>query len=338
MSIKEVARIAGVSIATVSRYLNSPNLVKPATQRRVEEAIQSINYQPNTLAQNFRRGRSRLIVVVIRSIGDVIYEGLTSRMAETARHLGYEILVKEAGSDNLSFEYYRNILTTKQAEGVIVTIPPPSVSSTQQLILEKLPIMFVGNQSEISPLSNQTICDNAADAAKSATEYLIQLGHQFIYCFRYHMRNYIDHSCEQGFVAAMKSADLNHKTVFSIDTQGSNLSRMLRQAIEAPNPATAILCSDDNIAIDLLYFARCQGIHIPDQLSVMGFNNNRHASKSFPSLTTIEQPTNSIAERAVIAVCQRMSNNRSLHLNTETPDTKHQLIIRSSTRPLSHPH
>ena len=142
MSIKKVAEIAGVSIATVSRFFSKPKLLKEDTYKKVERAVNAINYKPSTLAQNFRRGKSGLIVVVVYRIGNPIYENFTHAITATAQTRGYDVLIKESNQTPVTVKYYQDMLNSKQADGLIVMTDLPKTNHQSREILKNLPHTF----------------------------------------------------------------------------------------------------------------------------------------------------------------------------------------------------
>ena len=119
-SINEVALVAGVSIATVSRYINTPDQVAKKTQLKVESAIRQTGYTPNTLAQKLRRGRSRHILVAVPSVGDPFFSAVMRGVRGAARQLGYTVFIRETGHEALSSKEMNAGLDSKQADGIVL--------------------------------------------------------------------------------------------------------------------------------------------------------------------------------------------------------------------------
>lgn len=331
MSIKKVAELAGVSIATVSRSFSHPELLKKETLEKVEQARKTLQYHPNSLAQNFRRGKSNIIVVIIDNIGDPIYERFTQTISKIATPKGYDVLIKETHYQPLSTRYYRDILSSKQADGLIVMIDPPEMNSKTQALFDELPIVFVRN--DIESKTDRHIGLNNFEAAKSATEHLIELGHKTIAYITLDIDNVAYTHRERGFIEAITDSGLEAPHITRLDNRcdiaHSNLDTLLTTT------PTAIFCANDDIAIDVLAYLRTKSIDVPQDISVIGFNNIRYSTKTSPPLTTVEFPLDNIAQYAIENLCAIIDDNapplnpNDSSINTDRFD--HRLVIRSST-------
>ena len=177
VSIKDVAKLAGVSIATVSRTINNKDRVNKETRERVHRAIEKTGFSPNALAQNFRRGRTNFILVVVPSIGDPFFAGIVKGIQSIAQQKGYNVLFSETRMNSAEFT---NMLVSRQADGMILlaTVPPSGVELLSRERHRALPIVIACEaiQPEMKHLPSVHI-DNVA-AAKEATRYLIIPGSQ----------------------------------------------------------------------------------------------------------------------------------------------------------------
>jgi len=329
MSIKKVADIAGVSIATVSRYFNNPNVVKKETLDKVENAIKEINYQPNTLAQNFRRGKSGIIVVVVHNIGDPLYRGLAQTIAKTAELKGYDILIKETNHNHLPLEYYRDMLSSKQVDGLIVMVDLPEMGPESQHALKDLPIILV--KGETLEFPSEDIGFDNYDAAETATNHLILLGHRNIACITQSNESTAYIRRKAGFITAMNKAKLKHQNnIFFITENDGEIKNIINRLWKSRSRPTAIFCLDDDLAIDTIHYAKQLNLHIPKDLSIIGFNNIPYSANTSPPLTTIKQPVAEAAQYSIEVLCSKIEGAVSPE-RREKPHFKHQLIVRSST-------
>lgn len=332
MSIKKVAQMAGVSIATVSRYFSNPKLLKRETLIKVERASNALNYHPNTLAQNFRRGKSGLIVVVVYNIGDPIYDNFTRIITQIAQSKGYDILIKETNHNHLTIDYYRSMLSSKRADGLIVLVDIPKMNKENQLVLERLPIVFIKGEAVKNGCPSQYIGLDNFEAAKTATQHLIDLKHKNIACITTNNKNTSYISRKTGFTFALKKAKLSNEFVFTIDNgthSTNNIDSIVQQLLSIKPKITAIFCTDDDIAIDTLSLLKREKINVPDEISIVGFNNIRYASKTNPPLTTVEQPFSEITQHAINLLCNKIE--KSDHSPSIKTTFQHRLVTRSST-------
>ncbi len=330
MSIKKVAEMAGVSIATVSRYLNNPDMVKPQTLNRVEDAINALNYQPNTLAQNFRRGKSGLIVVVVYNIGDPLYEHFTRTVTQSAKLKNYDVLIKEAGPRNTPLKIYQDMLNSKQVDGMIVMVDLPNSADELTTTLQNLPIVYIKGET-LDNRHDQCIGIDNYQAARTAMEHLLDLGHQNIACLSPSGKNIAHHHRRMGCTRFLEEQNLDASRIFSITKDEHSLEKALDDILHQPSQAiTAIFCTDDDIAIDVLPLLRERKVQVPQDMSIIGFNNIRYASKTFPPLTTIELPLHAVAQHAFEILYNILESDKPSH-PAKRILFSHQLIIRSST-------
>ena len=306
MSIKKVAEIAGVSIATVSRFFSKPNLLKQATYERVKNAVDAVNYKPNTLAQNFRRGKSGLIIVVVYRIGNPIYENFTHAITTTAQAKGYDVLIKESSQAPVTVKYYQDMLNSKQADGLIVMTDMPQTNQKTQEILQQLPIVFIEGANHKDLSSTQYLGLDNYRAALKATNHLISLGHQHIVCISPEAINTAYMQRIKGYSDAIKQANFKTEKVLYACQQPCNLPILLEQVLSTHPATTAIFCVDDDIAIDIMPLCKAAGHKVPNNISIMGFNNIRYASKTSPPLSTVELPLADIAHHAIQLLCNKI--------------------------------
>lgn len=334
MSIKKVAEIANVSIATVSRFFSKPSLLKKETYERVKYAVNAINYKPSTLAQNFRRGKSGLIVVVVYRIGNPIYENFTHAITAIAQSKGYDVLIKESSQTPVTVKYYQDMLNSKQADGLIVMTDLPQINQQSQETLKNLPIVFIEGANHSDQNSTQHLGLDNYQAALKATKHLIALGHKYIACISPEAINTAYMQRIKGYSDALKQTGLGAEKVLYACQHPCNLSILLEQIFATHPSTTAIFCIDDDIAIDILPLCKKNGRDVPSDISIMGFNNIRYASKTTPPLSTVELPLSDIAFHATQLLCNKIDasyESPTLHSDDAPSYPAFQLILRSST-------
>jgi LacI family repressor for deo operon, udp, cdd, tsx, nupC, and nupG len=331
MSIKKVAAMAGVSIATVSRSFSHPELLKKETLEKVERARTALQYYPNSLAQNFRRGKSGVIIVIIENIGDPVYEKFTRTISRIAQSKGYDILIKETNFKTLGIKYYRDILSSKQADGLIVIVDPPKMNNKNQSLFDELPIIFISNNGE-SASYRQIGLDNYA-AAQTAAQHLIDLGHKNMACITLDTENSAYVNREKGFTETLMASNRIAPVVIKIDQKQQSPDDAVNDILTQHPTVTAIFCTNDDIAIDVLAKLKQENVNVPNKISVIGFNNIRYSTKTNPPLTTIEYPLSDIAQCAIKTLCSIIDNTFSVDIDENSNKNLffHQLIVRSST-------
>jgi LacI family repressor for deo operon, udp, cdd, tsx, nupC, and nupG len=335
VSIKDVAKIAGVSIATVSRCVNDPERVREKTRLRVQEAILRTGYSPNTLAQNFRRGKSRVIMVVLPSVGDPFFTGVMRGIRTAASGRGYSLLINETQFNTMNADEIGAMVVSRQADGIalLASIPPFGTQIISANSHRALP-MVIGCETVSADLATypSVHIDNVA-AAREATQYLISQGHRRIAFIYGQEQSLLTKDREYGYRAAMQEAGLPIESGWVLEgklTIEGAISATHRLLKHRPRP-TAIFCANDEMAMGCMHELRRAGLRIPADMSVVGFDDTRYAEIQSPPLTTVRQPAEEIGERVIHRLLREIEQGKSQ--GPEAEIVSHRLIIRQSAAP-----
>lgn len=333
VSIKDVARIAGVSIATVSRCVNTPERVKAKTRKIVQDAIDQTGYSPNTLAQSFRRGKTHLIMVVLPSVGDPFFTGVMRGIRKIATENRYSLLINETQFNTMTADEIGAMVVSRQADGIVLlaSLSPFGTEVLSERNHRALPIV-VGCETISADLESypSVHIDNVA-AATEATGHLIALGHKKIAFMYGQQDSLLTRDRENGYRATMQKAGLSVDDGWVV---AGNLSiegaaAATAKLLDHKQTPTAIFCANDEMAIGCMHAIRKAGLNIPDDISVIGFDDTRYAAVTQPPLTTIRQPAEEIGERVMQRLLNEIEHGRSTLAEPEL--LPHQLIIRDST-------
>ena len=332
ISIKEVAKLAGVSIATVSRCINNPEKVREKTRLKVQEAILRTGYSPNTLAQSFRRGRTNLVMVVLPSVGDPFFAAVMRGIRNVARIKGYSILIEDTQFNTMTADEIGAMVVSRQTDGIILlaSMSPFGTKVLSAKSHRALP-MVIGCETVSPELSRfpSVHIDNVA-AAKEATNFLVSRGHQRIAMIFGQASSLLTKDREFGYRAAMNQAKLPIEDGWVVEG-GMTLDgaiRATRRLLNHGHQPTAIFCANDEMAIGSLHAIKSAGLRIPQDISVMGFDDIRYAEVTDPPLTTISQPAEEIGERVMYRLYREIEQG---HQGDTRPEiVPHKLIIRQS--------
>ena len=324
--------MAGVSIATVSRCINNPEKVTEKTRLKVQKAILETGYSPNTLAQSFRRGRTNLVMVVLPSIGDPFFTDVMRGIRTAAKAKGYSVVIEETQFDTMTADEIGAMLVSKQTDGIILlaSMSPFGTEILSAKSRRRLPIV-IGCETispELAEFPSVHI-DNVA-AAKEATNYLISQGHRHIAMIHGQASSLLTKDREYGYRAAMKQARLTIEEGWVVEGELSieGAIRATRKLLNHQHRPTAIFCANDEMAIGCLHAVKSAGLRVPDDISVMGFDDIRYAEVADPPLTTIGQPAEEIGERVMYRLCREIEDGRN---GETTPEiVPHELIVRQS--------
>ena len=335
VSIKEVAKLAGVSIATVSRCLNSPEKVTAKTREKVEDAIGRTGYHPNTLARSFRRGRTNMVVVVLPSIGTPFFADVMQGIRAAARASGYSILIDETDGNTITADEIGAMVVSKQADGIILlaSLSPFGTEVVSAKDQRTLPIV-IGCETispELTHLPAVHI-DNVA-AAADATNHLIDNGHRRIGMIAGLETSLLTKDRELGYRHAMQDAGLTVEEGWVVDGQLTiaGARKATRGLLGHEHAPTAIFCANDEMAIACMHEIKAAGLDVPADISVIGFDDISYAEIVDPPLTTISQPASEIGERVMYRLVREIEDGRQSGGDADI--VPHELVIRKSVAP-----
>lgn len=322
--LTDVAKKAGVSPTTVSRVINNYGYLSEKTKNKVYQAIQELNYRPNSLARSLQGKQTNLIGVIVPDITNPFFAELVSSIEKELFNKGYKMILCNANYDSRKEQEYLQMLIANQVDGII--------TGTHNLDIEEynkvgLPIIsFDRTLSENVPIVS---CDNYQGGCL-ATEELYQAGCRHIDYFgnpqsianptNQRLKAYEDTIQKFGLKAHV------HAVRFSESPTLKAVS--IRQLLEQ-HTADGIFCSDDLTALLVLQEAQKLNIHVPTQLKVIGFDGTKLNQTYHPELSTIVQPVKEIAELLTELLCKRIENP---DFKTETNQFKLPVkILRSKT-------
>ena len=330
--IRMVAKLAGVSVATVSRSFTSPTKLAPATLEKVKAAATQLNYKPNALAQALRSNRAHAILVIVPDISNNFFSRILEGIEATAKERGLSPLLANSGDDE---EFERNcigMVRARRADGIIQL----GARSIEELLRgeSSRDIPFV-HAVEFSRRSHAPAVgiDNRK-AAQSMTQHMIDLGHRKIGLIGGSASSDITRLRLDGYRQALQDAgiEVNDNWVehgeYSIHAGLSGAKNLLGRAPEL----TAVFCLSDEIAIGAMAAARELGRKLPDDLSIGGFDNIEFGEYTVPPLTTITQPSRRMGRRAMELMLQILDNADDIP--TEPIILDAELVIRDSLAPL----
>jgi len=327
VSMQDIAKIAGVSLSTVSRALADSPRVKLETRTRIQQLADEMGYLPNAIARGLATKRTHNLGVVVMDIVDSFIAELVRTIDKTALDHGYSVNLSNCGADPQRELAAIKILRQQRVDGIIV--PDPHVANTSLSHLEKIgvPVILINNLNY--PYSVGT--DNVA-AAQQAVNHLLDLGHERIAYIGTNRNRDENFQRWVGYKEALEGRGIapDSNLVYEGD---HNWSRTGWQGVERflklPQPPSAVFCYNDLTAIGVIGAVHSAGLSVPNHLSVVGFDNISLAPYLAPPLTTIAQQGNQIAQLAVEMVLNLL-DGKKLPANTILPG---ELVVRGSTAP-----
>ncbi|EBS8366088.1 DNA-binding transcriptional regulator CytR [Salmonella enterica subsp. diarizonae serovar 50:z:-] len=330
-TMKDVALKAKVSTATVSRALMNPDKVSQSTRSRVEQAALEVGYFPQSMGRNVKRNESRTVLVIVPNICDPFFSEIIRGIEVTAAEQGYLVLIGDCAHQNQKEKTFLNLIITKQIDGmVLLSSRLPFDASVEEQ--RNLPPMVMSN--EFAPeLELPTVHIDNLTAAFNAMNYLLDLGHKRIGCIAGPEDMPLCHYRLQGYVQALRRSGIvvDPHYIARGDFTYEAGANALKQLLEQPLPPTAVFCHSDVMALGALSCAKRQGLKVPDDLSIIGFDNIALAEFCDPPLTTVAQPRFDIGREAMLLLLDQMQG-QNVSSGSRLMDC--ELIIRGSTRAL----
>ena len=331
-NISDVAKKAKVSVATVSRYIRTPQKVAKKSALRVEEAIRELNYKPNLLARSFSENRSYTVLVLAPDITSPFLSKLILGIEEVGMDAGYRIILGEGRITDNRLQGYLELADSGLVDGVVQLL-----STDRESLIERQkskPLVLVGEFEDDAPCATVSIDDK--QASKQITNYLISLGHRRIGCLT--GINWLNSTRKRlsGYREAMKDHNIEVDERFILEGRFSPESGVVaaNKFCKLPQQPTAVVCMNDLMAMGLIHGLRRQGLSVPEQVSVVGFDGIDVSRYFYPTLTTIQQPAKELGRKAMELLLEQLANPEANSDFCEAHILPHELVLRESSGPV----
>jgi LacI family transcriptional regulator len=334
-TIRDIARLAGVSVATVSGVLNNKSTVKPALVERVKKAMEALDYHPDQVARSLRVRRTFTVGMVIADVTNPFFTEVIRGVEKEAQSNGYSVILCDASEDPAMERHYLGTLSARRVDGVLLA-PTSSPSAAESRIQKRFPIVLI-DRVPLGYAGAAVITDNFG-AAYEGTRHLISLGHRRIAIItgQLNLSNGLDRL--EGFRKALQEEHLvlPDRYVQLGNFQTESGYRCGLELMQLPEPPTAIFSSNNKMTLGLMRALRELHIPCPEEVSVLGFDDFEWSAYFTPRLTTIAQPTYEMGRQAMHIHLQKLqSSNKNETVADDANETmiklKAELMIRDST-------
>ncbi|MFU8795396.1 MAG: LacI family DNA-binding transcriptional regulator, partial [Dethiobacteria bacterium] len=296
-TIKDIAKRAGVSGATVSRVINNLPNVKPETREKVQKSIDEMQYYPNSLARGMRSKKTNSIGLILADITNPFYAETAKTIIELAGRHDYSIILCNTNNDLNEQHKYIDVLLQRKVDGFIFASVHCKDPSLDPVIASKVPCILYNRRMLQNDHINYVVLDNEL-GAYMAVEHLYNLGHRRIALVRGPNTFSTGRERFNGYLKALKSFGLKYDE--KIVLQGKYSEKQSYDAaiklISSKDRPTAIFASNDLMALSVLEAVISSGLRVPEDIAVVGFDDIEIASHSAIQLTTISQNRNMMAE------------------------------------------
>ena len=337
VSIADIARAAGVSHTTVSRALRESSLISIETRGRIQLLAREMGYIPNAIAQSLQTRQTSTIGLVVTSIADPFWGDVMKGVEEVARAYGFSVILSASHNDPDQEMAIIETFHRRRVDGIIIAASRITGNYKERLDGIRVPVVLINSQTESEAELLHWVSVDDRKGAQLAVEHLLQLGHRSIGYLGLSSRPRSNQQRLLGYQSTLAAVGVPYSDAWVVITPGEEASHeedvaagqtSLPRLLDAG--VTAIFCYNDMTAIGVLIACRRQGVAVPGELSVIGFDDIKMASYVTPPLTTVQQLEVQLG-RLATQVMMDLLNNR--------PGRNHilltTLMLRSSTAPLA---
>lgn len=330
ITIYDVAREAGVSMATVSRVVNGNPNVKPSTRKKVLEAIERLGYRPNAVARGLASKKTTTVGVVIPDISSIFFAELARGIEDIANMYKYNIILCNSDQNKEREIHLINTLLEKQVDGIVFMGGQITADHVEQFKRSPVPIVLSATVDPLLEFPSVNI--DYEQAAYDAVKYLIDNGNKNIGLLAGSLEDPINgYQKYSGYRKALEDAGMSLKEEYIIVgdyTYQSGLEAM-KQYLSLDVKPTAIFAGSDEMALGLIHGAQDHGLKVPEDLEVIGFDNTRLVDMVRPTLTSVVQPMYDIGAVSMRLLTKIMNKEEVDDAVVLLP---HRLEVRNSTK------
>ncbi len=330
VTIHDIARALKIDSSTVSRAINDSPRVSKKTKQKILDKANELGYQRNILASNLRTNKTNTIGVIVPRISRNFFSSVISGIEEEAQEAGYNVIICQSFE---SFEREQKLMETllaNRVDGILISISmqTDSYDHLKKYLNHGSPIVFYDRPCNFENCSSLSVDDYKASF--KATEHLIQNGCKNIVHFSGPQINDLYKNRKQGYIDALKKHGLEFNEAFVLESKLSEKDgiSLAKKVLQLEN-IDGIYSSNDTAAISAMQYLKNQGVNIPKDIAVVGFNNDPISSVIEPGLTTINQPDFEMGKKASALLINQIKNKNTVK-QSEVLDV--ELIIRQSSK------
>lgn len=329
--IKEIAKLTGLSLATVSRVFNNSPLVSPKTRAKVLKAAEKLDYRPNIMAAALRSGKSKIIGVVVPEVNNYFFSGIINGIEKIVSDSGYNIIISQSHESQEKEDAALNSFLTLQVEGILMSISTETsdYSFIQKIIKSKIPIVFFDRVPILDNINSVTLNDHLG--AYLATEHLLNQNCKHLLHIAGDPNVSIFKERKNGFLDAIEkrgAENIEHQSV-SLTTDIKKDQETLKDIFQNNPSIDGIFAFGDEIGLHVLNLLKALEIEVPQKVKLVGFGNANFSSLTQPKISTIDQECTEMGELAAEIL---LKNLQSPDTKIETKVLSPRLVVRESSK------
>ena len=330
ITIKDVAKEAGVSVTIVSRVLNNYGSFSEESKSEVLKAVEKLDYKPDVIARSLRTKKSKAIGVIISDIVTFFFTTIVRGIEDVANQCGYSVILCNSDEDLIKEREYLSALYERGVDGLIISPSPGNDSYLKKLTRGGTPIVLVDRK--IKGLRVPMVMADNESGAYEAVSYLISLGHRRIGIIAGLKGTSTSEDRLAGYERALKEHHLsqNPELIIAGDYRREKAKEAAEEFLRMKNPPTALFVSNEPMASGVLLALRENKVKIPEEMSIIGFDDPVWAPLTNPALTTVSQPSYSIGTLACQSLLKEIKGIGRSKILPEDILLKPKLIVRES--------
>ena len=289
-TIKDVAREAGVSVATVSRTLNQAERVSPEVRERVVLAAESLSYRPNAVARSLRARNTRTLGLVIPNIRNPFFTQMARTIEDAARERGYSLVFGNTDENPKKEAEYLNVLLGKQVDGLIISPARATSPYLENIVRDGVPVVFLDRF--VQGIEVPVVRTDGRRAVDELVEYLVELGHERLAIISGPVETVPGLERRDAFLngAEKRNVPVAEERVEVGDFRRESGAKAMRELLDLNEPPTAVFAANNLMALGALQVLKRTGVRMPDDISFASFDDVSWFELVNPPITAIAQP------------------------------------------------
>ena len=330
-TMKDVARLAGVSVSTVSAVINGTSKVTAERTRKIRDAMEALDYHPDQVARSLKTGSTNVIGMVIPDVTNQFYSEVVLGVEAAARLANYSVILCNSNEDPDQEQRSLSALRARRVDGVLISCCNTS-RSYDRLQRGNWPVVFFDR---IPASVESGLCTDNQAAAYRGTRHLIELGHRAIAIIAGNVGLSPHAGRLEGFRTAMQEVGLPvRKEYLRTGAHCVEVGHSFgKELLQLPVPPTAIFATNNKLLLGLVSAMNEMGVKCPSEVSVVGFDDYAWTQNFYPKLTTVAQPTHELGRKAMEMLLEELRDNGSADATARRPMVvlESELRIRQST-------
>jgi LacI family transcriptional regulator len=335
VTIKDVAREAGVSVGTASQALRDRPTVREATRRRVQSVAKRLRYQPSALARGLVTRRTHTVGLLISDIANPFFIRAVRAVEDVAQENGYNVILCNTDEDPVKETQYLRVLMEKRVDGIILATTAGSLRMVRDVRWRRVPLVLFDR--ELPRVATDTVKVDGVLGGRLGTEHLLSLGHRRIAIIHGPVVRSTGTERLHGYLLALRAAGVrpDPELIREGNFKQDSGRELTRQFLDISPPPTALFCTNNLMTVGALQTLREQRVRIPEDLSLVGYDDMEWWTLTQPPLTTVGQPVYDLGREAMRLLLAQIGRDKARR--PQRVVLKPELILRDSCGPPPRP-